>query len=146
MSRRSESIRTRAAPAAIGPYSQAVRSGDLLFCSGQIGLDPTDGTLVAGGLEPQALRVLDNLQAVLSAAGGSFEDIVKLTVYLTDLSGFPVLNALMEQRLTAPYPARATVEVSALPLGALVEIDLIARIPDADAGAGTQEREGEADA
>ena len=150
MSKKSEAIQTASAPAAIGPYSQAIRSGELLFCSGQIGLDPVDGTLVGGGLEQQASRVLDNLQAVLEAAGGGLADCLKLTVYLTDLSGFPTLNAIMERRLTAPYPARATVEVSALPLGALVEIDMIARIAgrgDAEGAVhGVETTGGEADA
>lgn len=115
------------APAAIGPYSQAVEVGGLLFTSGQIGLDPATGELVEGGFEPQARRVLANLEAVLAAAGCTFGQVVKATIYVTDLACFPRLNELYGEAMGAHRPARSTVQVAALPKGALVEIDLIAR-------------------
>jgi 2-iminobutanoate/2-iminopropanoate deaminase len=119
-------ISTTEAPAAVGPYSQALRVGELLFCSGQIALDPASGTLVSGGFRAEAERVLDNLDAVLRAAGMSMGDVVRTTVYLMDLGDFPLLNEIYAARFTAPFPARATVGVSALPKGARVEIDAIA--------------------
>ena len=117
------------APAAIGPYSQAVRSGDLVFLSGQIPLDPKTGELVKGTIEQETTRVLDNLAAVLAAAGCSFEDVLRTTIYLTDLGDFQVVNATYATRFTGVAPARATVQVSALPRGARVEIDAVARVP-----------------
>jgi len=114
------------APAAVGPYSQAVQVGDQLFCSGQIALEPASGELVPGGFAAQAARVLDNLEAVVDAAGMSFADVVKVTIYLTDLENFGELNRLYAGKFSEPYPARATVGVSALPKGALVEMDLVA--------------------
>ncbi len=117
-------VSTPAAPAAIGPYSQAVKAGNLVFLSGQIGLDPTSMELVEG-VEAQALQVFDNLRAVCEAAGGSFANAVRLTIYLTDLADFGVVNEVMKRCFTEPYPARATVGVAALPRGALVEADLI---------------------
>jgi len=122
----SKVIRAEGAPAAIGPYSQARMTGDTLYCSGQIGLDPQSGDLVAGGFEAQARRVLANLEAVLHEAGMTFAEVVKLTVYLTDLTNFPALNTIFGELLPEPHPARATVQVAALPRNALVEIDLIA--------------------
>ena len=120
-------IRTPRAPDPVGPYSQAVRAGGLLFASGQIPLDPATGKLVEGEIEDQTRRVLDNLKAVLAAGGSSLERVVRMTVYTTDLSLFPRINAVYGEYLTGdPAPARATVEVSALPLGAQVEIDAIA--------------------
>lgn len=124
MSRRT--IATDAAPRAIGPYSQAVLAGDTLYCSGQIALDPATGELVPGGFEAEARRVLANLAAVTAAAGMTLGDAVKLTVYVTDLANFGVLGAVFAEVLSEPYPARATVEVAALPKGAAVEIDLVA--------------------
>lgn len=121
-------IATADAPRAVGPYSQAMRSGDWLFCSGQIPLDPATGELVGEGVEAQARRVFDNLAAVLDAAGAGFGDVVKVTVYMTDLARFAELNQVYAQRFREPYPARATVGVAALPKGALVEIELIARV------------------
>jgi 2-iminobutanoate/2-iminopropanoate deaminase len=121
-----EPISSADAPAAVGPYSQALRAGDLLFCSGQIPLDPATGSLVGGDFRAQAGRVLDNLEAVLRAAGSSFADVVRTTVYLTDLGDFPVLNELYAARFAEPFPARVTVGVAALPKGARVEIDAIA--------------------
>jgi len=122
-----QAITTDAAPRAVGPYSQAVVAGGLLFCSGQIGLDPATGRLVEGGFEAEAERVLDNLEAVLAAAGAERRDVLKLTVYVTDLADFPVLNDIFQRRFDEPYPARATVEVAGLPLGAAVEVDLVAQ-------------------
>jgi 2-iminobutanoate/2-iminopropanoate deaminase len=121
-----QALSTSNAPAAVGPYSQAVRAGGLLFLSGQIPLDPKTGTLVAGGIDAQTERVLDNLDAVLGAAGSSFADVVRTTIYLVDLSHFAAVNAIYGHRFEAPYPARATVQVAALPRGAEIEIDAIA--------------------
>jgi 2-iminobutanoate/2-iminopropanoate deaminase len=119
-------VLTATAPKPIGPYSQAVVAGDLVFCAGQIGLDPTSGTLVAGGLGAEASRAIDNLAAVLAAEGLGLGDVVKTTVYLLDLGEGPVLNEVYGRRFGAPHPARATVQVSALPAGARVEIDAVA--------------------
>jgi reactive intermediate/imine deaminase len=120
-------IRTEAAPAPVGPYSQAIRSGGLVFASGQIPLDPKTGTLVAGEIEDETRQVLANLTAVLEAAGSGLDRVVKATVYLTDLSLFPRVNAIYAEAFDAdPAPARVTVGVAALPLGAAVEIDAIA--------------------
>ena len=122
-------VATPSAPAAIGPYSQAVRSGDWLFLSGQIPLDPATGKMVEGGIEPQTERVIANLKAVLEAAGGSLASVVKTTVFLTDLGHFQAFNAVYGKHFAAaPAPARATVQVAALPRGALVEIEAIARL------------------
>ena len=117
-------ISTNAAPAAIGTYSQAVRAGDTLYLSGQIGLDPQSGQLV-DGIENQIRRVFENLKAVAEAAGGSLADAVKLTVYLTDLAHFARVNEIMSAYFEPPYPARAAVGVAALPRGALIEADAI---------------------
>lgn len=121
-----EVVRSSAAPAAIGPYSQAIVAGGVLYCSGQIALDPATGNLVDGGFEAEARRVLANLAAVVDAAGMTLADAVKLTVYVVDLADFPKLNEILASVLTEPYPARATVQVAALPRGARVEIDLVA--------------------
>lgn len=120
-------VRTTSAPAAIGPYSQAIDAGDLVFLSGQVPIDPKTGELVEGDIAVQTERVLDNLGAVLDAAGCSFADVVKTTIYLTDLGDFQVVNATYAKRFAAAPPARATVQVSALPKGARVEIDAIAK-------------------
>jgi len=117
---------TDRAPQAIGPYSQAVSAGGFLFTSGQIALDPAPGALVDGGFEAQARQVLRNLQHVLESAGASFQDVVKATIYVTDLAHFPLLNELYGEVLGAHRPARSTVQVADLPKGALVEIDLVA--------------------
>jgi 2-iminobutanoate/2-iminopropanoate deaminase len=116
------------APAAIGPYSQAVSWGGFLFTSGQVGLDPATGNLVPGGFEPQARRVFANLEAVLASAGASFADVVKATVYVQDMADFPTLNAIYAEAMGSHRPARSTVQVAALPKAALVEIDLVARV------------------
>lgn len=123
-----ESISTDRAPRAIGPYSQAVRSGDLLFVSGQIPLDPASGQRVGGPIENQARRVLDNVGAILEQAGASFEDVIKTTIYLTDLNDFSAVNAVYGEYFSGDPPARATVAVSALPLGSAVEIEAVARV------------------
>lgn len=120
-----ESIQTDAAPAAIGPYSQAVRCGDLVFLSGQIALDPATGELVSDAIDPQIAQVFDNLQAVITAAGASLADVAKLTVYLTDLAHFGRVNDAMAARFSEPHPARAAVGVATLPRGAKVEVDAI---------------------
>ncbi len=117
-------VSTRNAPAAIGTYSQAVRAGDTVYLSGQIGLDPASGQLVEG-VEAQIHRVFANLRAVAEAAGGSLNDVVKLTVYLTDLAHFGRVNEIMAGYFAEPYPARAAVGVAALPRGALVEADAV---------------------
>jgi reactive intermediate/imine deaminase len=117
-------IHTDAAPAAIGTYSQAVRCGSTVYLAGQIGLDPATMEIVPG-IEPQIRRVFDNLRAVAQAAGGSLGDVVKLTVYLTDLGHFARLNEIMATYFSEPYPARAAVGVASLPRGALVEVDAI---------------------
>lgn len=120
-------VHTDAAPAAIGPYSQAVRAGDLVFLSGQIPLDPATMEIVDGGIEAQIERVFDNLTAVAEAAGGGLDRIVKFNVFLVDLAHFGKVNAAMEARLSPPYAARAAVQVSALPKGAQVEVEAVMR-------------------
>lgn len=122
-------IHTAEAPAAIGPYSQAIRMGNLVFTSGQIALDPETGQLVSGGIEVQTHRVLKNLGAVLDAAGLDFTSVVKTTVFLKDMGHFPVVNAIYAEYFQAkdgPAPARSTVEVARLPKDVLVEIEAIA--------------------
>jgi 2-iminobutanoate/2-iminopropanoate deaminase len=119
-------VSTDKAPAAIGPYSQAIIANGFLFTAGQIALDPATGQLITGGVNEQTERVMTNLEAVLSAAGVTWADVVKTTVYLQDLSHFPIVIELSGKRLGAARPARSTVQVSGLPRGALVEIDAIA--------------------
>lgn len=118
-------VHTDRAPAAIGTYSQAVRTGETVYLSGQIPLDPETQELVDGGIDAQIRQVFDNLAAVAEAAGGGLADIVKLTVYLTDLGDFPRVNEIMSQYFDEPYPARAAIGVVALPKGAAVEMDAI---------------------
>jgi len=118
-------IHSTAAPAALGPYSQAIRAGDTVYLSGQIPLDPATGEVVEGDFTALVNRVFDNLSAVAEAAGGSLDDVVKLNIFLTDLGKFGVVNELMAERFSEPYPARATVEVSALPKGVPVEMDAV---------------------
>ena len=127
-----QAIQTNGAPAALGPYSQAIRSGDLVFCSGQLGLDPATGEL-AEGVEAQAERALRNLQSVLDAAGLGFDDVVKTTIFLADVNDFAAVNAVYATFMPTPPPARSTIGVAALPKGGLVEIEAIARRPLADA-------------
>jgi reactive intermediate/imine deaminase len=118
-------IQTDDAPAAIGAYSQAVRTGNLVFLSGQIPLDPATMQLVDGDFEARARRVFDNLGAVARAAGGELDDVVKLTVYLTDLGNFGIVNTVMAEYFKQPYPARAAVGVASLPKGADVEAEAV---------------------
>jgi len=118
-------IETGLAPAAIGPYSQAVRAGATVYLSGQIPLDPKTQALVEGDFEAAARQVLDNLAAVAEAAGGTLADVVKLTVYLTDLGRFAEVNEIMQRYFTEPYPARAAIGVAALPRNVPIEIDAI---------------------
>jgi 2-iminobutanoate/2-iminopropanoate deaminase len=121
-----EHIETNDAPAAIGPYSQAIVSGGFLFTAGQIPLDPASGQIVEGGIKPQTERVFDNLAAVLAAAGLDWANVVKTTVFLHDMADFPTVNEIYARRMGDSRPARSTVQVSALPRGALIEIDLVA--------------------
>ncbi len=114
------------APAPIGPYSQAVRVGDWLYLSGQIPVDPTTGELVEGGIQAQTRQVLQNLQAVLTAVNANLQNIVKVTIYMVDLGSFQEMNEVYAEYFSPPYPARATVEVAALPKGALIEIEAVA--------------------
>lgn len=118
------------APAAIGPYSQAVRAGNTVYLSGQIPLDPATGDVIDGDFTNLTNRVFDNLAAVVEAAGGTMDDIVKLNVFLTDLSHFATVNELMAERFSEPYPARAAVQVAALPKGVPVEMDAVMVLGD----------------
>lgn len=118
-------VSTEQAPAAIGPYSQAVRAGNTVYFSGQIPLDPATGSLVEGDIAVQTRRVFDNLAAVAGAAGGTLAQVVRVGIYVTDLAHFATVNAVMAQYFQAPYPARSTIEVSGLPKGAQVEVDAV---------------------
>jgi 2-iminobutanoate/2-iminopropanoate deaminase len=120
---------TDQAPKAIGPYSQSVSIDGWLYTSGQVAIDPATGDLVDGGFEAQARRVFENLRQVLASAGCSFRDVVKATVYVVDMGSFPRLNEIYAEAMGDHRPARSTVQVAALPKAALVEIDLVARIP-----------------
>lgn len=122
-------VSTTTAPAAVGPYSQAIAAGDLVFCSGQIGLDPATGELVDGGVEAQAERALRNLAAVLDASGLGLADIAKVTIFLADIADFAAVNAVYARFMPDPPPARTTVAVAGLPRGARVEIEAIAVRP-----------------
>ena len=126
---RKQVIHTAEAPQAIGPYSQAVRVGNLVFLSGQIPLDPASGNIVEGDIVVQTRRVMENLGAVLRAAGASFAEVVKTTIYLADLGHFSKMNEVYGSYFTSEPPARATVQVGALPRGVLIEIDMIAQLP-----------------
>jgi reactive intermediate/imine deaminase len=118
-------IYSELAPAAIGPYSQAVRVGQTVYLSGQIPLQASTGTLLGGDIEAQTRQVFDNIKAVCAAANGSLADIVRVGIYLTDLADFAVVNAVMAEYFQAPYPSRSTIQVSALPRGAKVEVDAV---------------------
>lgn len=118
-------IKTADAPAALGPYSQAVRHGDTVYLSGQIALDPATMKVVPGGIGEQAHRVFQNLRAVCEAAGGDLEDVVKVTIFMTDLGNFATVNQIMAEYFSEPYPARATIGVAALPLGVEVEVEAV---------------------
>ena len=121
-------IATDKAPAALGPYSQAIQAGGLLFASGQVPIVPVTGELAGADIETQAKQVFDNLREVLAAAGTDFGKVVKTTVFLTDLSNFATVNEIYAGYFTAPYPARSCVQIAALPKGALLEVELIAEI------------------
>ena len=122
-------IETERAPAAIGPYSQGILAGDLLFTSGQIPLDPATGTIVAGGIRAETKQVFENLKAVLEAGGASLQDVIKTTVFLADLSEFAPMNEIYAAYFPSEPPARSTVGVAALPRGARVEIEAVAMVP-----------------
>jgi len=126
---RKQVIHTVEAPQAIGPYSQAVRVGNFVFLSGQIPLDPASGNIVEGDIVVQTRRVMENLGAVLRAAGASFAEVVKTTIFLADLGHFSKMNEVYGSYFTSEPPARATVQVGALPRGVLIEIDMIAHLP-----------------
>lgn len=123
-----KSIATDGAPKAIGPYSQAIRAGDLVFLSGQIPLDPATGELVRGTIEAEVTRVLENIRAVLEAAGAGPDDVVRTTVFLADMADFQAMNGVYARFFGDARPARSTVQVAGLPRGARVEIDVIARV------------------
>ena len=120
-----QTIHSDHAPKAIGPYSQAVRSGNLLFFSGQTPIDPATGKLVEGDVAAQARRVFANLEAVCTAAGASFDQVVRVGIYLTDLSNFAAVNGVMKEYFHEPFPARSTIGVASLPMSAQVEVDMI---------------------
>jgi reactive intermediate/imine deaminase len=135
-----DAIQTADAPAAIGPYSQAIRAGNTLYLSGQIGLDPSTMMLVEG-IEAQAHQVFLNLRAVVAAAGGTLDDMVKVSILMTDLADFTKVNDIMAGYFAKPYPARATYEVAALPRGALIEVEGTVVLPGAGAAPATGWRE-----
>ena len=121
-------ISTERAPAAIGPYSQAVRAGDTVYLSGQIPLDPATGELVQADIATETRRVFDNLKAVCEAAGGSLDQVVRVGIYVMDLADFAQVNAVMADYFQAPYPARSTIQVAGLPRGARVEVDAVLQL------------------
>jgi 2-iminobutanoate/2-iminopropanoate deaminase len=123
---RPQTISPANSPKAVGPYSHGVRVGDFLYCSGQIPLDPQSGNLVEGGIEAQTRRVLENIRILLLDQGLDFSNVVKTTVFMTDLGQFAAMNAIYGEAFKSPYPARSTVQISALPKGALVEIEIVA--------------------
>ncbi len=123
-----QAINSDSAPKALGPYSQAVRSGDLLFLSGQLGIDPVSGKMAPGGTAAQAEQVFKNIAAVLAAAGADLSRVLKTTVFLADMADFPALNEVYARHFEPPFPARSTFSVKGLPLGAAVEIEVIARL------------------
>ena len=121
-----QAVETSQAPAAIGPYSQAILAGNTLYLAGQVGMDPVTGEMAEGGIEAETRQVMENLSAVLEAAGSSFRDVVQTQVFLADLADFAILNEIYGSYLSEPYPVRATVQVAALPRGARVEIQMVA--------------------
>ena len=129
MSAGRRAVETQGAPRALGPYSQAIAAGETVYCAGQVGLDPATGRLVPGGIGAETARVIENLAAVLGAAGLALADVVKTTVYVVDLAEFAAMNEVYGKHYVAPYPARATVQVAALPAGARVEIEAVAVRP-----------------
>jgi 2-iminobutanoate/2-iminopropanoate deaminase len=124
-----DTVHAPSAPAAVGPYSHAVRYEELLFVSGQAPFHPETGTVVEGGIEAQTRQVFANLDAVLTSAGATFDDVLKANIYLTNLDDFSTVNAIYAENFTEPYPARTTIGVAGLPLGIAVEIELVARSP-----------------
>ena len=127
-SQKQEAIKTDMAPEAIGPYSQGIKTGNLIFTSGQIGIDPATGEIVSGGIEEQAIQVFENLNAVLSASGASMSDVVKTTVFIKDMNDFSKVNEIYGKYFSQPYPARSCVEVSRLPKDVLIEVEAIALV------------------
>jgi 2-iminobutanoate/2-iminopropanoate deaminase len=123
-------VSTTHAPAALGPYSQGIKVGDLVFVSGQLGLEPASGKMVAGGVAEQAAQVLNNLEAILKEAGSDLDQVVKTTVFLTDMNDFQTVNGVYAKRFTSVPPARAAIAVASLPLGALVEIEAVAMVKE----------------
>lgn len=123
-----QAIHTEDAPEAIGPYSQAIKIGDTAYLSGQIALNPKTGILIKGDIKAQTIQVLQNIQAVVSACGGDFSQIVKLNIYMINLDEFNLVNETMQEFFKVPYPARATIGVSALPRAALIEIDAVLQL------------------
>ena len=123
-------IHSNNAPSAVGTYSQAIKTGNMVFLSGQIPLDPQAMTMVDGNMEKQVIQILNNLSNVASAAGGSLNHIVRLGIYLTNMDDFPVINEVMKRYFKEPYPARSTIGVNALPKGALVEMDAVMVLPE----------------
>ncbi len=123
-----QAVSSDKAPKALGPYSQAIRVGDFVFCSGQAGIDPATGQLVKGGIDAETRRVLENLSAVLEAAGSSLKQVTKTTVFLTNMDDFKTMNAIYAEHFGTPPPARSTVQVARLPAGACVEIEAIALV------------------
>lgn len=123
-----EEVNSKEAPQAIGPYSQAVKWGNFVFCSGQIAVDPKTNTLIEGDVRKQTEQVFENLQAVLTSAGADLDTTLKVTVYLKNMDDFPLMNEIYAKYFMQPYPARATIEVAKLPKGALIEIECIAYI------------------
>jgi len=123
-----EAISTTNAPAAVGPYSQAVRIGDFIFCSGQLGVDPSTGKLVEGGVEAQAKQIFKNIEAVLKEAGAKLENIIKATVFLKDMADFKRVNEIYASNFEPPYPARSAIAVKELPLSVDIEIEVIAAL------------------
>lgn len=119
-------IHSDSAPKAIGPYSQAVRAGNTLYLSGQVPIDPATGQVIEGDISAHAVRVFENLKAVLAAGGASFDDVVRVAIYMTDLGNFGAVNEVMARYFNEPYPARSTIGVAALPRGVAVEVDVIA--------------------
>jgi 2-iminobutanoate/2-iminopropanoate deaminase len=124
-----EQIKTDKAPSAIGPYSQAIKAGDFIYTSGQIAIDPATGEIVPGGIEEQAIRVMENISGLLNAAGVGLKDVVKTTVFIKDMNDFAKVNAVYAQFFEAPYPARSCVEAARLPKDVLVEIETVAVCP-----------------
>ncbi len=127
-----QKIETKKAPAAIGPYSQAVQYRDLIFCAGQVGVSPATNVIVDGGIKEQTKQAFENLKKVLEASGSSFDNVLKVNVYLKNIDDFVAMNEVYSTYFQKPYPARATVEVAQLPKGALIEIDCIAYTKEKD--------------